>query len=54
MVYLAVLMALLFLVGCLMDTIPSILILAPILVPVGVQFGLDELHLGVLFCIIAF
>lgn len=46
-----VLMALLFLVGCLMDTIPSILILAPILVPVGVQFGLDELHLGVLFCI---
>lgn len=28
-VYLAVLMALLFLVGCLMDTIPSILILAP-------------------------
>lgn len=50
-VYLAVLMALLFLVGCLMDTIPSILILAPILVPVGVQFGLDELHLGVLFCI---
>ena len=25
--------------------------LAPILVPVGVQFGLDELHLGVLFCI---
>lgn len=47
----AVLMALLFLVGCLMDTIPSILILAPILVPVGVQFGLDELHLGVLFCI---
>ena len=50
-VYLAGLMALLFLVGCLMDTIPSILILAPILVPVGVQFGLDELHLGVLFCI---
>ena len=44
-------LALLFLVGCLMDTIPSILILAPILVPVGVQFGLDELHLGVLFCI---
>ena len=50
-VYLAVLMALLFLVGCLMDTIPSILILAPILVPVGVQLGCNELHLGVLFCI---
>ena len=50
-VYLAVLMVLLFLVGCLMDTIPSILILAPILVPVGVQLGCNELHLGVLFCI---
>ena len=36
---------------CLMDTIPSILILAPILVPVGVQLGCNELHLGVLFCI---
>ena len=50
-VYLAVLMVLLFVVGCLMDTIPSILILAPILVPVGVQLGCNELHLGVLFCI---
>lgn len=44
-------MVLLFVVGCLMDTIPSILILAPILVPVGVQLGCNELHLGVLFCI---
>ena len=49
--YLAILMLTLFIVGCLMDTIPSILILAPILVPVGIQFGLNELHLGVLFCI---
>ncbi len=49
--YITVLMILLFVVGCLMDTIPSILILAPILVPVGVEFGMDELHLGVLFCI---
>ena len=51
LVYITVLMVLLFVVGCLMDTIPSILILAPILVPVGVEFGMDELHLGVLFCI---
>ncbi|SCH44188.1 Neu5Ac permease [uncultured Clostridium sp.] len=50
-VYTAVLMIILFVVGCLMDTIPSILILAPILVPVGIEFGMDELHLGVLFCI---
>ena len=44
-------MAILFVVGCLMETIPSILILAPILIPAGVELGLDELHLGVLFCI---
>lgn len=50
-IYLAVLMLILFIVGCLMETIASILILAPILVPVGIQFGLDPLHLGVLFCI---
>ena len=50
-VYTAVLMIILFIVGCLMETIPSILILAPILVPVGIQFGMSELHLGVLFCI---
>lgn len=50
-IYLAVLMIILFVVGCLMETIASILILAPILVPVGIQFGLDPLHLGVLFCI---
>lgn len=51
LVYITVLMIILFIVGCLMDTIPSILILAPILVPVGVEFGMNELHLGVLFCI---
>ena len=50
-VYIAVLMIILFVVGCLMETIASILILAPILVPVGIQLGVDELHLGVLFCI---
>lgn len=50
-IYLAILMLILFIVGCLMETIASILILAPILVPVGINFGLDPLHLGVLFCI---
>ena len=50
-IYLAILMLILFIIGCLMETIASILILAPILVPVGINFGLDPLHLGVLFCI---
>lgn len=49
--YLAVFMLTLFIVGTLMDTIPAIVILAPILVPIGINMGVDPLHLGVLFCI---
>jgi C4-dicarboxylate transporter DctM subunit len=49
--YLAVLMVFLFIVGCLLDTITSIIIIAPILVPLGIQLGVDPLHLGVLFVI---
>ncbi len=51
-VYLAILIVILLIVGALMDTAPAILILAPILVPIGVELGLDPLHLGVLFCVI--
>lgn len=50
-IYLIVLMVILFIVGCLMDTCPAILILGPILVPIGLQLGVDPLHLGVIYCI---
>jgi C4-dicarboxylate transporter DctM subunit len=49
--YLVILMLFLFVVGCLLDTITSIIIIAPILVPLGIQLGVDPLHLGVLFVI---
>jgi C4-dicarboxylate transporter DctM subunit len=49
--YLIVVMIFLFVVGCLLDTITSIIIIAPILVPLGIQLGIDPLHLGVLFVI---
>lgn len=49
--YLILLMLILFLVGCIMETLSSIVILAPILVPIGLQLGVDPLHLGVLFCV---
>lgn len=49
--YLLVLSALLFLVGTLMETLSSIVILAPILVPIGIELGIDPLHLGLVFCI---
>lgn len=50
-IYLLLLTGLLFLVGTLMETLVSIVILAPIVVPIGLKLGVDPLHLGCLFCI---
>ncbi|MCI5643572.1 MAG: TRAP transporter large permease [Peptoniphilus sp.] len=49
--YLIVLMILLFFVGALMDTVAAIIILAPVLVPFGLDLGIDPLHLGMIFVI---
>jgi C4-dicarboxylate transporter DctM subunit len=49
--YLLVLMLFLFIVGCLLDTIASIILIAPIMVPLGIQLGVAPLHLGVRFVI---
>jgi C4-dicarboxylate transporter DctM subunit len=49
--YLIALLLFLFIVGCLMDTIASILIIAPIISPIGIELGVDALHLAVLFVI---
>ena len=49
--FIIVLMLFLFVVGCLLDTIAAIIIIAPLLVPVGIQLGCDPLHIGVLFVI---
>lgn len=48
--YWLILMVILFVVGCLIDSAPATLILAPILVPIGIQLGIDPVHLGVIFC----
>lgn len=50
-VYLLVLLVFLFIAGCFMETLASIVIFAPILVPIGIELGIDPLHLGVVFCI---
>lgn len=47
--YLLLLNALLLVVGAIMDTVAAIIILAPILVPIGLNFGIDSLHLGLVF-----
>ncbi|MDY4010261.1 MAG: TRAP transporter large permease [Fusobacterium gastrosuis] len=49
--YLIVLMIILFIVGALMDTVAAIIIIAPVIVPLGIQLGLDSLHLGMIFVI---
>ena len=50
-IYLLVLMLLLFIVGALMDTVAAIIIIAPVIVPLGITLGLDPLHLGMIFVI---
>lgn len=49
--YLLLLVLVLLVVGCLMDNVAATLILAPILIPVGITLGCNELHIGMLFCI---
>ena len=50
--YLVALWAILIIIGAIMDSGPAILILAPILTPIGTQMGIDPIFLGVMFCAI--
>lgn len=50
-IYFLILLLVLFFVGCLIDAISATLILGPILVPIGIQLGINELHLGIVFCV---
>lgn len=49
--YWLVLMIVLLFIGCLMDALASIVMLAPILVPIGTAMGIHEIHLGIVFCV---
>lgn len=51
-VYLIILIILLLVVGCLMETLSAIVVLAPILCPVGLQLGMDPLYLGMVFVLV--
>ena len=39
----------LILVGCMMDIFSAILVVVPLVVPLAVQFGIDPVHLGIVF-----
>ena len=50
-VFLAGLNVFLLAVGCIMDIFSAIVIVVPIIVPVALKFGIDPIHLGVIFLV---
>jgi tripartite ATP-independent transporter DctM subunit len=50
-VFLALVNVVFLIIGMLVDTFPAILIMAPLLHPVAMQFGLHPLHFGIVICV---
>ncbi|MBT5814232.1 MAG: TRAP transporter large permease subunit, partial [Opitutales bacterium] len=48
-VFLLALNGALILVGCLMDIFSAIIVIVPLIVPLGVVFGIHPVHLGIIF-----
>jgi tripartite ATP-independent transporter DctM subunit len=48
-VFLLLLNVFLLLVGCLMDIFSAIIVVVPLLIPIGLAFGIDPVHLGIIF-----
>lgn len=49
LLFLLILNVFLLAVGCLMDVYSAIVVVVPLLVPLGAAFGIDPVHLGVIF-----
>jgi len=49
-VFLLTMSLILFIAGCLLEINISIILLAPIIAPVGIALGIDPLHIGITFC----
>lgn len=49
LVFLLALNALLIVVGCLMDIYSAIVVVVPLIVPLAMHFGVDPVHLGIIF-----
>tara|TARA_B110000483_G_scaffold9894_2_gene11704 strand:- start:2032 stop:3903 length:1872 start_codon:yes stop_codon:yes gene_type:complete len=48
-VFLLCLVVILLLLGCMMDVFSAIIIVVPLLVPLGIAYEIDPIHLGILF-----
>jgi C4-dicarboxylate transporter, DctM subunit len=49
LVFLLALNVALLVVGCLMDIFSAIVVVVPLMVPLGMAFGIDPIHLGIIF-----
>nr|XP_061799088.1 C4-dicarboxylate TRAP transporter large permease protein DctM-like [Nerophis lumbriciformis] len=49
LVFLLILNVFLLLVGCLMDIFSATVVVVPLIVPLGAAFGIDPIHLGIIF-----
>jgi C4-dicarboxylate transporter, DctM subunit len=49
LMFLLLLNLLLLLVGCMMDIFSATVVLVPLLVPLGLAYGIDPVHLGIIF-----
>lgn len=49
LVFLLCLNLLLIIVGCLMDVFSAIIVMVPLIVPLGAAYGIDPIHLGIIF-----
>jgi tripartite ATP-independent transporter DctM subunit len=48
-IFLFMLNILLLVVGCLMDIFSAIIVIVPLIMPLGIHFGIDPVHLGIIF-----
>jgi C4-dicarboxylate transporter DctM subunit len=49
LLFLLILNGFLLIVGCLMDIYSAIAVVVPLIVPIGLQFNIDPIHLGIIF-----
>jgi len=50
-VFLLILNLTLFLLGCIMEIFSAILIILPLIIPLGLAYGIDPVHLGIIFIV---
>ena len=50
-VLLLIINAVLLLVGCFLDTVPAIIVMAPLLLPAVEQYGVNPIHFGVIMAV---